>query len=93
MTAKIPTAVAITLMAPIGFGLGVAYFAALRRTAALVAARGATLPAIAFTVGRGAAAVGVLGFAAWFGTGALLLAFSGFLLARASTLRVARRAS
>ena len=92
MSFTIPTAAVVTLMAPMGFGLGVIYFAALRRTVALIATPGAALQAIAFTLGRGAAALGVLGFAAWLGAVPLLSAFAGFLLARSSALRRGRRA-
>ena len=92
MTFTIPTAVPIILMAPIGFGLGILYFAALRRTAALLAVRPAILAAVALTAARGAAAVGVFGFATWLGAGPLLSAFAGFLLARWSALRQVRRA-
>jgi hypothetical protein len=90
MKLTVPTAVSIILMAPIGFGLGVLYFAALRRTAALLAVRRAIRPAVAFTAARGLAAIGVFGFAAWLGAGPLLSAFAGFLLARWSALRQVR---
>jgi hypothetical protein len=81
----------MTVMAAVGFGLGVLYFAAVRRTAALLALGGAVLRATALTLGRVALAIGVLGFAAWLGTGPLLAAFAGFLLARWSALRQVRR--
>ena len=92
MNLLIPTFVLIALMAPIGFGLGVLYFAALRRTAELLALHGVTRSAIAFTVGRGVAAVGVFGFATWLGAGPLLVTFTGFLAARWLALRRARMA-
>ena len=90
MSMTLPTAVWVALMLPIGFALGLVYFAALRRTALLVLKR-AVLPAIALTVGRGAAAVGVFGLAAWLGFGPLIAAFAGFMAARWAALREARR--
>lgn len=93
MSFTMPTVASVTLMATTGFALGIVYFAALRRTAALVATGGVTLRALAFTLARGAAAIGVLGFAAWLGAAPLLSAFGGFLLARSSALRRVRRAT
>ena len=91
MNLPIPTPLLIAIMAPLGFGLGVLYFSALRRTAELLALHGVTRPAIAFTVGRGVAAIGVFGFATWLGAGPLLATFTGFLAARWLALRRARR--
>ena len=90
MSSIMPTSIWATLMAPLGFALGVLYFAALRRTTLLVV-KGGVLPAIALTIGRAAAAVGVFGFAAWLGVGPLISAFAGFMVARWSALRQARR--
>jgi hypothetical protein len=91
MNLMLPTPVWVTVMAPIGFGLGALYFAALRRTATLLVLESAIVPAIAFTAARGAAAIGVFGFAAWLGAGPLLSSFAGFLLARSSALHRSRR--
>lgn len=80
-----------------GLGFGGAYFAALRRTAELLAASGAgsgarLLPA-ALTLGRLAVAIVFLGCAARVGALPLLTALAGFLAARALALRAVRRAA
>lgn len=72
---------------PIGFAAGLAYFAALRRTAALfLAGKGWALP-LALTAARVGAMALLLGLAAWIGALPLLGVFLGFLLARAMALR------
>jgi hypothetical protein len=76
-----------------GFVFGLAYFAALRRTAILFAARRGWLVPLALTLGRIGAAVVFLAFAAKMGAASLLAAFAGFLLARAVALRALGRAS
>ncbi len=76
-----------------GFVFGLSYFAAVERTAVLLAARKGLLGPILLTLGRIAAATAFLAFAAQFGDASLLSAFIGFLLARAVALRKARRAS
>ncbi|MGO9170911.1 MAG: ATP synthase subunit I [Rhodomicrobium sp.] len=76
-----------------GFVFGLAYFAALQRTAALFAARRGWLLPLALTLGRIGAAVVFLAFAAKMGAASLLAAFAGFLLARAVALRALGRAS
>ncbi len=77
-------------MAVIGFAFGLVYFAALRRTATLLAARGGWLAPIALTLGRIGAAIILLGLAAKLGAPSLLAMFVGFLLARTVALRTTR---
>lgn len=76
-----------------GLGFGGAYFAALRRTAELLAASGARLLPAALTLGRLAVAIVFLGCAARVGALPLLTALAGFLAARALALRAVRRAA
>jgi len=93
MTGASLTSAALLGSASAGFGLvfGLAYFAALRRTADLFSAgKGYLLPA-ALTFCRFTGAVAVFGLAAWLGALPLLAALLGFLLARAIALRTARR--
>jgi hypothetical protein len=73
-----------------GTMLGLGYFAALHRTATLVAG-GFWLRPAGLTIARLAAAAAGLGVAARIGAPALLAAFAGFLLARAIALRLVRR--
>ena len=74
-----------------GFGFGLAYFAALRRSVDLYAAgRGPLVPAL-LTAVRIALAIAVFAVAAKSGATALLGAFAGFLVARAVAVRAARR--
>ena len=72
-----------------GFGLGVLYFMTLRRSIDLYAGHGSRLVPAILTLGRFAAAVGFLGFAASYGALPLLTGFLGFLLARSAALRAA----
>ncbi len=84
----------LTLM--LGFAgsvFGFLYFAALRRTAALVTEGRNWFGPLAFTLGRVGAAVVFFGIAAQLGAASLLAAFIGFLLARMIALRAARRAA
>ena len=74
-----------------GFIFGLFYFAAVQRTAALLAARKNWLGPLALTLGRMAAAAIFLALAAKLGAASLLSAFLGFLLARAVALRNAGR--
>jgi hypothetical protein len=74
-----------------GFILGLAYFAAVQRTALLFVAGRGWLAPVALTLARIAAAVLFLALAARLGAAPLLAGFAGFLLARAVALRVARR--
>lgn len=76
-----------------GLAFGFAYFAVLRRTVDLYSAgHGLLMPAI-LTLLRPAAAILFLGVAARLGALPLLISFMGFLLARAMSLRVVRRAA
>ena len=84
-------AAATALLAGLAFGF--AYFAVLRRTVDLYAARhGLLVPAI-LTVGRLATAILFLAIAARIGALPLLLAFLGFLVARALVFLRARGAA
>ena len=74
-----------------GFIFGLFYFAAVQRTAALLAARKNWLGPLALTLGRMAAAAIFLTLAAKLGAASLLSVFIGFLLARAVALRNAGR--
>jgi F1F0 ATPase subunit 2 len=81
-----------TAMLAAGVVLGLLYFAALRWTVSLYGAgRSRVGPAI-LTLARLAGATVVLGLAARLGALPLLATFLGFLLARALSMRVARRA-
>lgn len=82
--------IAASALAGAVFGFG--YFAAVRRTAALVAAgRGWRVP-LALTLGRLGLAVLLFGLAARLGVAYLLAAFGGFLAARWMALRAERSA-
>lgn len=72
---------------PIGFAAGLAYFAALRRTAGLFLAGNGWARPVALTIARIAAMALLLGLAARTGALPLLGVFLGFLLARAQALR------
>jgi hypothetical protein len=74
-----------------GFGFGLAYFAAMRRSVEIYVAGGARLIPAILTLGRIAAAFAFLGLAATAGALPLLAAFIGFLAARMLALRTARR--
>ena len=81
------------LMAFAGFVFGLAYFATLKRSVALLSTGRGWFGPVALTLGRIGAAVGFLFIAAKLGAAPLLAAFLGFLLARTTALRAARRAS
>jgi NADH:ubiquinone oxidoreductase subunit 6 (subunit J) len=74
-----------------GFVFGLFYFAAVQRTAVLLAARKSWFAPLALTLGRIAAAAIFLTLAAKLGAASLLSAFLGFLLSRAVALRNAGR--
>jgi N-ATPase, AtpR subunit len=74
-----------------GLAFGVVYFAALRRTADLYAVGQRRLVPAALTLGRLAAAILFLGFAARTGALPLLAGFLGFLVARGLALRTVQR--
>ena len=78
------------MMALAGFALGLAYFAALKRSVALFVDRKGWFGLQ--TLGRIGAAAGFLFVAAKLGAAPLLAAFIGFLMARAPALRAERRA-
>ena len=75
-----------------GFGLGLLYFEALRRTIRQIAAHHGRFLPVALTAGRIGAAVAVFAMAARTGAIALLATFAGFLLARTVALQRSRRA-
>jgi len=79
-------------MAFIGFALGLVYFAALRRTVALFAARRGWFAPVALTLGRIGVAIIVLVLAVKLGAASLLATFVGFLLARTMAIRTTRSA-
>ncbi|HLY58870.1 MAG TPA: ATP synthase subunit I [Stellaceae bacterium] len=74
-----------------GIAFGLAYFGAVRRTAALLAAHGSWPLAAGLTLCRILAAALLFALAARQGAVALLAAFAGFLLARMIALRSATR--
>jgi F1-F0 ATPase (N-ATPase) AtpR subunit len=76
-----------------GFAVGLAYFAALKRTVKLFGSGGGRLMAAALIIGRLAGMAVFLGLAAMLGAVPLLSAFLGFLAARAVAVRAVRRAS
>jgi N-ATPase, AtpR subunit len=86
-----PAMVIAALFAIAGFAFGRAYFAALRRTADLLAGSATRLLPAAWTLARLAAAIVFLGGAAKIGALPLLTALAGFLAARGLALRAARR--
>lgn len=75
-----------------GFGVGVVYFEALRRTVMRLTARNGWLEPVALTAGRIGVVVAVFAIAARTGAVALLVTFVGFLLARTVALHRSRRA-
>jgi len=78
------------MMALAGFALGLAYFAALKRSVALFVGRKGWFGLL--TLGRIGAAAGFLFVAAKLGRAPLLAAFIGFLTTRVLALRAERRA-
>lgn len=76
-----------------GFAVGLAYFAALKRTVNLFGSGGGRLVAAALSIGRLVGMAGFLGLTAMLGAVPLLAAFLGFLAARAVAVRAVRRAS
>jgi hypothetical protein len=90
-TSLSPMIALLVTMAFSGFAFGVFYFVALERSITLFASNRGWLGPLAYTLGRMAAAVFFLGLAAKLGALYLLATFLGFLLARAVSLRVARR--
>lgn len=89
--AQLPFALLVLAIASAGFVFGLAYFAALKRSASLFAYGRSRAAALALTLGRIAAAFLFLSAVARLGAACLLAAFLGFLLARALALRAARR--
>jgi hypothetical protein len=83
-------AILAAAMAAAGAVFGLAYFAALHRTATLLAAGRGWMAPSALTLGRIGAAVVLLALIARLGALALIAAFLGFLAARAIALHVAR---
>ncbi len=87
MTAASLAFVPVAALAVAGFLFGLLYFAAVHRTARLVATGQGWAAPLAFTLGRLALAGAFLAFAAKLGAAALLSALCGFLLARTLALR------
>jgi N-ATPase, AtpR subunit len=84
--------IAFCAWAAAGFGLGLAYFAALRRSVDCFAGGNRIAPAL-LTLGRIAGIAVLLGLSATVGALPLLLAFLGFLGARTLAVRTARRSA
>lgn len=82
---------AVPLLAIAGFGLGMAYFASLRRGVRLSMARHAWLPYMGRALVRIVAAALFFTFSVRWGLPALVAALTGFLAARTLALRGARR--
>jgi N-ATPase, AtpR subunit len=80
-----------TTMLAAGFGLGLAYFATLRRTVVIFASGRGWLGLLGLTLGRIAAAVLFLAVAAKLGAATLIAALGGLLLARTIAVRAANR--
>ena len=90
---SLPMSGLVLAMILLGFALGLAYFATLQRSVALLSARRGALVPLALTLLRIAGAVGVLALIARLGALPLLAAFVGFLVARGVMLRAARRSA
>ena len=82
----------VLVMAFTGGAFGLVYFAALRRTVALLATGSGWASPLLFTLCRIIGAVAFLTLAAKLGAAPLLAAFLGFLVARAIAVRVVREA-
>ena len=87
LTVGLPLATAV-----VGLAFGLVYFAALRRTVALVTKQSGWPGPVLLTLGRIGGAVILLALAVRLGAAPLLAAFAGLLLARAAALRSMRRA-
>jgi hypothetical protein len=84
-------AVSVAAFAVAGLILGLAYFAALWRTVALLVDRSPWLAPVALTLGRIGGAVLLLGGAVRFGAPDLIAAFVGIIIARLIAMRVVPR--
>jgi hypothetical protein len=91
MSQAMLTSVLTLMMAAVGFGLGLAYFATLRRTVVMYATGRGWFGLLALTLGRIGAAVLFLAAAAKLGAATLIAALCGFLLARTIAVRAATR--
>lgn len=80
------------IVAIVGLGFGLVYFAALRRSIDYYTAGQGRFMPTALTFGRFVAAVLFFALMARMGAAPLLMAFIGFLLARALALHAVRRA-
>lgn len=87
-----PSVAVAGIFAVAGLGFGLAYFAALRQSLDCYAARRGRFMPAALTFGRFVAAVLFFAFMARAGRTPLLMAFIGFLLARAFASRAVRSA-
>lgn len=88
--AFVSTALVASATGIAGFAFGLAYFAALHKSAALFATGAGWLRPSALTLSRVGAATLFFWFAAKLGSAPLLAAFLGFLAARAAALRTPR---
>ena len=82
-----PTLATGAIMAALGFIVGLAYFALLRRSVSFFVAGGTQLHALALLITRLAIAVAFFLWTVRFGAAAVVFALTGFLLARTVLLR------
>jgi hypothetical protein len=87
----VSNAALLSVIAVAGFACGFAYFAILRRTAEFYGSGRTWFGPIGFTLGRIAGAAIFFASTAKLGTGPLLAAFFGFLLARTAAVHTVRR--
>jgi hypothetical protein len=92
MTHDAVHSILVVFVAFAGLLFGLLYFAALKRSVTMLAGGKGWLGPLTLTLGRIGAAAGFLLVAAKLGAEPLLAAFVGFLVARALTLRLERRA-
>ena len=80
-------------MAFAGIAVGLVYFAALRRTSVLLTTSSGWMAPLAFTAVRIGGVVVFFALAAKLGAAPLMVAFAGFLSARAIAIRLVRRSN
>ncbi len=87
-----PDIAAMAALAIAGLAFGLVYFRAVALTAGRILSGAGPAGTVALVAGRLAGAAMLFALAAWLGAGPLVAAFAGFLVARAVTMRRARRA-
>ena len=80
-------------MAVAGIAFGLVYFAALRRTSVLLATGSGWMAPLTFTASRIGGVIVFFALAAKLGAAPLVVAFAGFLAARAIAIRYVQRRS